>query len=84
MGMGELEWQVKAIISEVLGVKAAKISAGKEFVKDLGADSLDMVDITSGIEKKYGIEIPTADIGRIKNLTQLIDYITPKLDAQHK
>jgi len=73
-----VEEKVKEIISKQLGVSAAEIQAEKSFVEDLGADSLDTVELVMAFEESFGIEIPDEDAEKIVKVKDAIDYINKK------
>nr|MBT6355353.1 acyl carrier protein [Pelagibacteraceae bacterium] len=56
--MSEIETQVKQIVVDHLGIDDAKVTADSKFIDDLGADSLDTVELVMAFEEKFGIEIP--------------------------
>ena len=67
--------KVKAIIVEQLGVDEEEVTADASFVDDLGADSLDTVELVMAFEEEFGIEIPDEDAEKITNVQQAIDYV---------
>jgi acyl carrier protein len=71
--------QVKQIIVEQLGVEEAEVIPGASFVDDLGADSLDQVELTMGLEEKFDIEIPDEDAEKIRTVQDAIDYVLKRL-----
>jgi len=74
--MSSVEQQVKAIVAEQLGVKAEQVTSAASFVDDLGADSLDTVELVMALEEEFEIEIPDEDAEKITTVQQAIDYIT--------
>ncbi len=76
--MAELDTKVKKIISEQLGVPEGDIKPESSFVNDLGADSLDTVELVMALEEEFGIEIPDEDAEKIMNVQDAIDYIRDK------
>ncbi len=66
---------VKAIIVEQLGVDEEEVKPESKFVEDLGADSLDTVELVMAIEEKFGIEIPDTDAEKIASVKDAVDYI---------
>ena len=74
--MPSVEERVKQIIVEQLGVDEAEVTAGASFVDDLGADSLDTVELVMAFEEAFGIEIPDEDAEKIGKVQDAIDYIT--------
>ena len=67
--------KVKDIITDKLGVEEEKISAGASFVDDLGADSLDTVELIMQLEEEFGIEIPDEDAETITTVQAAVDYL---------
>ena len=70
-----LESKVKDIIVDKLGVDAAEVSAEKSFTGDLGADSLDTVELIMELEKEFGIAIPDDDAEKIATVGDAVSYI---------
>ena len=73
--MAELEAKVKSIIAEQLGVEEAEVTDDASFVDDLGADSLDTVELVMALEEEFGIEIPDEDAEKISSVSDAINYI---------
>ena len=67
--------KVKQILSEQLGVDVDEMSADTNIAKDLGADSLDVVELLMAIEDEFSVEIPDEEIENIKTIGDLVDYI---------
>ncbi len=74
-----VEEKVKEIISKQLSIKISEISSEKSFVDDLGADSLDTVELVMAFEEAFGVEIPDEDAEKIIKVQDAIDYIKNKL-----
>ena len=72
------EDQVRGIIAEQLGVKADEIKNDASFVDDLGADSLDTVELVMALEEEFETEIPDEDAEKITTVQQAIDYIVSR------
>jgi acyl carrier protein len=70
-----LEEKVKQIIVEQLGVEENEVTATASFVDDLGADSLDVVELVMAFEEAFEIDIPDEDAEKILTVQQAIDYI---------
>jgi acyl carrier protein len=67
--------KVKQIIVDQLGVDAADVTPASSFVDDLGADSLDRVELIMALEETFGIEIPDEDAEKISTVQDAVDYI---------
>jgi len=76
--MSTVEQQVKAIVAEQLGVKQEQVTNDASFVDDLGADSLDTVELVKALEEEFEIEIPDEDAEKITTVHQAIDYINER------
>ena len=70
-----VEQKVKQIIVEQLGVDASEVSPQASFVNDLGADSLDTVELVMALEEEFDIEIPDEEAEKIQSVSQAVDYI---------
>lgn len=75
-----LEEKVKEIIVEKLGVAADKVKDEAHFIEDLGADSLDTVELVMAFEEEFGVEIPDEDAQEITTVKAAIDYLRKKMD----
>ena len=73
--MSSVEDQVRGIIAEQLGLKAEEIKNDASFVDDLGADSLDTVELVMALEEEFETEIPDEEAEKITTVQQAIDYI---------
>ena len=73
-----IEQKVKQIIVEQLGVDEAQVDPTASFVDDLGADSLDIVELVMAFEEAFSIDIPDEDAEKIVTVKNAIDYITAK------
>lgn len=74
--------RIKAIIAEQLGVKPEEVTDQAKFIDDLGADSLDTVELVMALEEEFGIEIPDEDAEKMVSVGDAIKYIDAK--AAHK
>ena len=73
--MSNVEERVKKIVVEQLGVKEEEVSLEASFVDDLGADSLDTVELVMALEEEFECEIPDEEAEKITTVQQAIDYI---------
>jgi acyl carrier protein len=73
-----IEQRVKEIIADQLGVEIEKITPEAKFVDDLGADSLDVVELIMAFEEEFGIEIPDEDAEKIASVGDVLNYIKSK------
>ena len=73
--MPGVEERVKRIVQDQLGVKGEDVSISSSFVDDLGADSLDRVELVMAFEEAFGIEIPDEDAEKIVTVQDAVDYI---------
>jgi len=76
--MADVDAKVRKIISEQLGVPEADVKPEASFVNDLGADSLDTVELVMALEEEFGVEIPDEDAEKIATVQNAIDYIKAK------
>ena len=76
-----VESKVKKIVVDQLGVSDEEVDAKASFVDDLGADSLDTVEMVMAFEEEFNIEIPDEDAEKIKTVQDAIDYIDKKVKA---
>ncbi|MFZ1325756.1 MAG: acyl carrier protein [Candidatus Contendobacter sp.] len=77
--MSNIEARVRKIIIEQLGVKEEQVTNEASFVEDLGADSLDTVELVMALEEEFELEIPDEDAEKITTVQQAIDYIATHL-----
>lgn len=73
--MAGVEDKVKQIVVEQLGVEESEVTSGAAFVDDLGADSLDQVELVMAFEEAFDIEIPDEDAEKIRTVQDAVDYI---------
>ena len=74
--MAEIEARVKAIIVDKLGVDESEVTPNARFTNDLGADSLDTVELIMELEKEFGMSIPDDQAEKIATVQDAVDYIT--------
>lgn len=74
--MSDIEARVKAIVVEQLGVSEDEVTNTSSFIDDLGADSLDTVELVMALEEEFGAEIPDEEAEKINTVQAAIDYVT--------
>ena len=82
--MENIEQRVKKIVAEQLGVNEADVKSESSFVNDLGADSLDTVELVMALEEEFGIEIPDEDAEKITRVKEAVDYIEKHAEKAKK
>ncbi|MEJ7619225.1 MAG: acyl carrier protein [Aquificaceae bacterium] len=75
----DLEQRIKEIIADQLGVEVDKLNPSAKFVEDLGADSLDVVELVMAFEEEFGIEIPDEDAEKIRTVGDVIAYLKERV-----
>ncbi|MEM7206835.1 MAG: acyl carrier protein [Pseudomonadota bacterium] len=78
--MSSVEDRVKKIVIEQLGVKEEDVTNAASFVDDLGADSLDTVELVMALEEEFECEIPDEEAEKITTVQQALDYVNAHLD----
>ncbi|MBT5098277.1 MAG: acyl carrier protein [Proteobacteria bacterium] len=73
--MSDIEARVKQIVVEQLGVSEEEVTSTASFVDDLGADSLDTVELVMALEEEFDCEIPDEDAEKITTVKQALDYV---------
>jgi len=79
MNMEEISSRLKEIVVDRLDVEEEKITPTASFVEDLGADSLDIVELIMGIEEEFDIEIPDEEAEKLTNVGEALEYVKRKL-----
>jgi len=79
--MSTIDERVKQIIVEQLGVKEEEVSEDSSFVDDLGADSLDTVELVMALEEEFNCEIPDEEAEKITTVKQAIDYVSTHVQS---
>ena len=74
--MENIEGRIKQIVAEQLGIAQAEVKPNHSFVNDLGADSLDQVELVMAVEDEFGLEIPDEEAEKLATVQQTIDYVT--------
>jgi acyl carrier protein len=77
----DLETRIKEIIADQLGVEIEKLRDDANFVQDLGADSLDVVELVMAFEEEFGIEIPDEDAEKIRTVGDVINYLKERVQT---
>lgn len=73
--MADIQQKVVDIIVNELGVDASKVTPNASFTKDLGADSLDLVELVMAFEEEFGMEIPDEEAEKLETVRDAVDYI---------
>ena len=81
MDIKEITSKVNDIIVKKLGVEETQVTPDAHFTKDLGADSLDTVEVMLELEKEFNIQIDEADQGKVQTVGDVINYLNEKLNA---
>lgn len=76
--MSNIEEKVRSTIVDQLGVDGGKVKANASLIDDLGADSLDIVELVMTMEEEFGLEIPDEDAEKIKTVGDVIKYVESK------
>jgi acyl carrier protein len=79
--MADIESRIRDIIVNELGVEPSKVTAEASFVEDLGADSLDTVELVMAFEEEFGIEIPDEDAEKMETVGDAMKYLEEKEGA---
>ena len=81
--MSDTPDRVKKIVVEHLGVEEDKVTPDASFIDDLGADSLDIVELVMAFEEEFGIEIPDEEAEKISNVKEAVSYIEQNAGDQN-
>jgi acyl carrier protein len=84
MTPNEIEARVKKIVIEQLGVKEEEVTSDASFVDDLGADSLDTVELVMALEEEFETEIPDEDAEKIVTIKDAVNYIVTRAEKEAK
>jgi acyl carrier protein len=77
----ELENRMAGLIVEQLGVSKEEVSPGASFSDDLGADSLDIVELVMSMEEEFDVEIPDDDVEKLRTIGDAVGYLKERLEA---
>jgi acyl carrier protein len=80
--MAELETRVKDIIAEELGVEKEKLSPEASFMEDLGADSLDTVELVMAFEKEFDLDIPDEEAEKLRTVGDALNYLHQRMGGK--
>ena len=80
--MADLDEKVKEIIAKELGVERDKLTNEASFMEDLGADSLDTVELVMEFEKEFNIDIPDEDAEKLRTVGDAVGYLNSKMGSQ--
>ncbi|MFQ5513799.1 MAG: acyl carrier protein [Myxococcota bacterium] len=73
--------KVHSIIGDQLGVERANLVPEANLLDDLGADSLDIVELVMALEEEFGIEVPDDDVERMRTISDIVDYLRTRVEA---
>lgn len=82
MKMEEVQKKLKEIVMDRLNAEEDQIKPEASFVEDLGADSLDIVELIMGIEEEFDIEIPDEDAEKLTTVGEALEYVKKKLNVE--
>lgn len=77
----DIERKICEIIAEQLGIAEDDISSASAFVEDLGADSLDLVEVVMAVEEEFGLDVPESDADKFEAVSDLVEYIFERVAA---
>ncbi len=83
MSVTNVEDRVRAIIVDQLAVEADKVKKEASFIEDLGADSLDIVELVMTMEEEFDMDIPDEEAEKLKTVGDVISYVAAKQSANH-
>ncbi len=81
VGMEALSERVNSIVTDQLGVDKESLSPEANLLDDLGADSLDVVELVMALEEEFGIEVPDDDVENIRTIRDIVKYIEARAEA---
>mgnify|MGYP001554456817 CR=1 FL=1 len=74
--MSDIENRVRSIIADQLGLSEDQIKTDSKFIEDLGADSLDLVELVMAMEEEFQTEIPDEEVEKIRTVKNAVEYVT--------
>ena len=80
MSEHEIAYKVRELVIDQLGVKEEAVTPGARFLEDLGADSLDTVELVIALEEVFGLEIPDEDVQKVTTVGEISRYLEQRLD----
>ncbi len=82
VGMEALSERVNSIVTDQLGVDKESLSPEANLLDDLGADSLDVVELVMALEEEFGIEVPDDDVENMRTIRDIVQYIEARAEAR--
>ena len=83
MSDNSIEEKVRSIIVDQLGVESDKVTADAKFIEDLGADSLDTVELVMAFEENFDIEVPDEEAEKLQSVADVVAYIEKEIGRAH-
>ena len=78
MAQADVFERLRKVVVEMLEVEEDRVTPEASFVDDLGADSLDLIELITAVEEAFHIEVPDEDVGKMQTLKEAVDYIQAK------
>ncbi len=79
--MAAVTERVNTIIGDHLGVESGNLVPEANLLDDLGADSLDVVELIMALEEEFGVEVPDEDVERIRTISDIVDYMSSRVES---
>ncbi len=79
--MAAVTERVNTIIGDHLGVERGNLVSEANLLDDLGADSLDVVELIMALEEEFGVEVPDEDVERIRTIRDIVDYMSSRVES---
>jgi acyl carrier protein len=80
--LGSVQARVAAIVGDQLGVDAEKLTPESSLLHDLGADSLDVVELIMALEEEFGLKVPDHDVENIRSVGDMVTYLAARVEAR--